>query len=94
MEEKEKIGINEMLEIFDGLEVFTEILIDRLKDGFQVDDLMGVFAAVVADPKMKKAMTGLSNIGKEVTDLDLLEIKELTLRAFNFGFNIFYMFKK
>lgn len=93
MEDK-KIGINELLEVFDGLEVLIELIISRLKDGYQFDDIPALFASIMSDNRLSKAVGNIGQVKNELKDLDMLEIKELMQRSLNLGFNIFYMLRK
>ena len=94
MEQPEKIGIEELLEVFDGCYALTEIFILRLKDGYQHEDLVALMTSLATDQRLRDAMDGISKIKGEIKDLDFSEIYQLSQRSIKFGFDIFGLFKK
>ena len=74
---EEKRGIKESKELLRGCVVLFKLCVNRMKDGFQLDDLPVLLSKMGYDPELREAMKGVSKIPSEVKDLDLAEIMEL-----------------
>lgn len=76
---EEKIGIKETKELFEAVGVLVEVLIERLKDGFAVEDLASILSKVAFDQKVREGLKDLKKLPAEMKDLDLDEGIELAM---------------
>lgn len=81
-----QVGIKETKEALIGVNTLSLFLVERLKDGVQLDDAVAVFGKLTADEEFKKimgdAVEGIKAVPEEVKDLDVTEAVELiTLQA-------------
>jgi len=75
----EQVGIKETKELLVGVLQVAQLLIERFKDGFQMEDLPVILSKLGFDPKFQEAMKGLNQLPKEVKDIDLNEGVELMM---------------
>jgi hypothetical protein len=78
---EEKVGIKESKELLSGVMVLAGVLIDRLKDGFQADDLPVILSKLGYDPKVREALKNVQAIPSELKDLDVEEIVQLVMQV-------------
>ena len=84
MSDEAKVGIKETKELVIGANELAVLLVERLKDGFQVgEDVSAVIAKLSGDAdfkaKMEAAYQGVGQVGAEAKDLDLAEGLELIM---------------
>lgn len=72
-----KVGIKESKELLNGVMSMAVLMVKRFSDGFQVDDLSAILAAMAVDPEFREAIKGLKELPVEVKDIDLQEGLEL-----------------
>lgn len=87
----EKIGLKETKEIIVAVKALAIDVIEGVKDGISMDDLTILFKNM---DKMKVAMEGVGEVGAEMKDLDMLEIKELVAEGMDLVFAIIEALKK
>jgi hypothetical protein len=75
----EKVGIKESKELLKGVVVLSAILIEKLKDGFQVSDLPTILSRLGYDNDVRAALDGIGAIPSELKDLSLEESMELAM---------------
>ena len=75
----EKVGVKETKELIRGVFIIAGLLIKKLKDGFQIDDLATIMTALAVDPAVREALEGLGKLPTEFSDLDSQEIVELVI---------------
>ena len=73
----EKIGIKDTKEAMIGCLEMGLLIYHVSKDGLQFSDPIDILRALSSDPRFLEAAKGLTNIKKEVSDLDPKEITEL-----------------
>lgn len=74
---EQKVGIKETKELLVGVMKMAVLLTNRLSDGFQVEDLSSILAAMAMDPEFREAVAGIKELPAEVKDIDLEEGFEL-----------------
>lgn len=79
---EEKRGIKELLELVDFAEALTVKGIVAAKDGIGLED-----TKLLVDPELwakgKAAIDNVGEVGDEVKDIDVMEAKDLVVRAFD-----------
>ncbi len=70
-------GIKETMELLKGIDALIVLFIKQFKDGFQVEDLAQILAAMAINPEFKDALAGIKKLPEEVKDIDLEEGLEL-----------------
>jgi len=77
MEPKVQVGIKETQEALKGAGVLLVFILERLKDGVNVDDAIAIFSKFQTDAEFKKVLSeaydGASKIKGEIKDIDLVE---------------------
>ena len=73
--------MKETRELLLALAIVGKLVVDRVKDGVQLEDAVAVITALVADPKYKdalsKAVAGVDKIDDEFKDFNLVKALEL-----------------
>lgn len=94
----EKQGVKEMKEALEGMMELALCLMDLLKDGAQMDDLMQLWGKVSVDgpfkEKLQKAVDGAGKIPEEMKDMDLQEGMELLMLLVPYVPKMVDVFKK
>ncbi len=90
----EKVGIKESKELISGVMVVAACLIERLKDGFQIEDLPVLLMKLGHDPKVSEALSGIDKIPSEFGNLESDEIVQLVVHAMTEATTILAAFKK
>lgn len=75
----EKQEVKEVRELLVGVMELAVLIAERLKDGFQTDDVMHLFLKIQSDPVFVEAFKNLKEVPNEVKDLDVSESVELIL---------------
>ena len=73
----EKRGIKESMELMLGASALTILIIKRLRDGFQMSDIVAIMSALAKQDEFKDAIKGVTSVPKEMADISINEIMEL-----------------
>lgn len=78
-------GVKEIKDVLNVTELLVVFLIERLKDGVDMEDATAVFGKLALDAEFKKVMNeayvGISSIGAELKDLNWMEGMDLTMHV-------------
>lgn len=84
----EKQGVKETMDVLVAVNQLTVFLIERLKDGIAMDDLMAMYAKLTMDERFKsllaEAYEGIKLVPAEVKDLDYQEVIQLISAQVNY----------
>ena len=87
--EPEKYGIKEMLEMIVFTESLGEVVLENLLDGISPFDIIPIVRDEDVVAQFGPAFSNLGDAKKEFVDLNAGEIRRLTKRIFEMGWNLF-----
>lgn len=78
-------GVKEIKDVLNLTELIVIFLIERLKDGVDMEDATLLFSKLTMDAEFKKIMneayTSINEVGAEIKDLNWLEGMDLTMHV-------------
>ena len=76
-------GTKEIKDVLNVTELLVVFLIERLKDGVDMEDATALFGKLTQDLEFKRTLNqaydGISGIGAEVKDLNWMESMDITM---------------
>jgi hypothetical protein len=67
------VGVKETTELLKAVDAFIILLGQKLKDGFQLQDVLDILQAFAKDPVYMDAVKGIKEVVPEFKDLDVQE---------------------
>lgn len=76
---EERKGIKESKELLKAVMIIAKVLVERLKDGFQYDDVPLLLSDLGMNTEIRDALAGVKEVPHEMKDLDASEVMQLVM---------------